>query len=65
MTEQRSFISGLRRMGLVGNVGIVAVAIYGLCRKSTVRDKKQRRKMFDEKDCRSGGGQRKQGSVVK
>lgn len=34
---------------------IVAVAIYGLCRKSTVRDKKQRRTMLDEKDRRSGG----------
>ena len=55
VTEQRSFISGLRRMGPVGNVGIVAVAIYGLCRKSTVRDKKQRRMMLDEKDRRSGG----------
>ena len=63
MTEQRSFISGLRRMG---PVGIVAVAIYGLCRKSTRRDKKQSRKMLDEKDRRSGG-QRKhdEGSVVK
>ena len=50
----------------MGPVGIVAVAIYGLCRKSTRRDKKQRRKMLDEKDRRSGG-QRKhdEGSVVK